>query len=80
MSKAAQRLCFPLLLLVLVSPALGQEILPKPEPPFQGVIGRTAKDSVPDFPKQVEAPKGAQRWLRLFGQHFRFDKWNSCRV
>ncbi len=21
-----------------------------------------------------------KRWLRLFGQHFRFAKWNSCRV
>src|SRR5215510_60006 len=36
-----------------------QEVLPKPDPPFQGKIGRTVKDSTPDFPKGVEAPAGA---------------------
>jgi hypothetical protein len=25
-----------------------QEVLPLPEPPFRGIIGRTYKDSVPD--------------------------------
>jgi len=35
-----------------------QEVLPKPEAPFHGKIGRTAKDSVPDFPKGLEAPPG----------------------
>jgi arylsulfatase len=34
-----------------------QEVLPKPEPPFKGKIERTAKDSTPDFPKGIEAPK-----------------------
>src|SRR3974390_10969 len=28
--------------------AQAQEVLPLPEPPFKGVIGRTYKDSVPD--------------------------------
>ena len=32
-------------------------VLLKPQPAFQGVIGRTVKDSKPDFPKGVEAPK-----------------------
>jgi hypothetical protein len=27
--------------------------------------------------KQVAIPV---RWFRLSGQHFGFDKWNSCRV
>lgn len=36
-----------------------QEVLPRPEQPFGGKIGRTPKDSTPDFPKGVEAPKGA---------------------
>lgn len=36
-----------------------QEVLPKPEAPFKGKIGRTIKDSIPDFPKAVQAPKGA---------------------
>jgi arylsulfatase len=30
-----------------------------PPAPFKGQIGLSAKDSKPDFPKQVEAPKGA---------------------
>ena len=36
-------------------PARAQEVLPKPEQPFGGKIGRTAKESTPDFPKGVEA-------------------------
>jgi hypothetical protein len=35
-----------------------RNVLPIPEQPFRGVVGRTAKDSTPDFPKQVEAPTG----------------------
>jgi len=42
-----------------------EEILPKPEPPFQGKIGRTVKDSTPDFPKGVEAPAGAPNVLLI---------------
>src|SRR6516162_5660072 len=42
-----------------------REILPKPEPPFQGKIGRTVKDSTPDFPKGVEAPAGAPNVLLI---------------
>ena len=33
------------------SPIGGQEILPVPDPPFGGVIGRKANESKPDFPK-----------------------------
>ena len=40
-----------------------QEILPRPEQPFGGKIGRITKDSVKDFPKVVEAPKGAPNVL-----------------
>src|SRR5215472_15711379 len=47
------------------SPAIGQEALPRPEPPFKGKIGRTVKGSVPDFPKGVEAPKGAPNVLLI---------------
>jgi arylsulfatase len=51
--------------LVTVAPALAQETLPPPEPPFKGKIGRTVKDSTPDFPKGVEAPKGAPNILLI---------------
>jgi arylsulfatase A-like enzyme len=46
--------------------ASAQEVaLPKPQPAFQGVIERTAKDSKPDFPKGLEAPKGAPNVLLI---------------
>jgi arylsulfatase len=42
-----------------------ETILPKPKPPFNGKIGRTVKDSTPDFPKGVEAPAGAPNVLLI---------------
>jgi arylsulfatase A-like enzyme len=43
----------------------GSPVLPFPEPPFGGVIGRTAKESKPDFPASVKAPKGAPNVLLI---------------
>ncbi|NLS02733.1 arylsulfatase [Rhizobium sp. P32RR-XVIII] len=43
--------------------ALAQDTLPRPDQPFKGVIGRTANDSTPDFPKPIEAPKDAPNIL-----------------
>jgi arylsulfatase len=43
--------------------ATAQEALPRPEPPFKGRIGRTTKDSKPDFPKEAQAPRGAPNIL-----------------
>jgi arylsulfatase len=43
----------------------GSAVLPAPEPPFGGVIGRTAKESTPDFPKAVTAPAGAPNVLLI---------------
>ena len=40
-------------------------VLPKPEPSFAGKIGRTVKESTPDFPKGVEAPAGAPNVLLI---------------
>ncbi len=40
-----------------------QDVLPRPEQPFGGRIGITVQDSVKDFPKEVEAPKGAPNVL-----------------
>jgi arylsulfatase len=53
------------LLLGLPSAAFPQEVLPQPEPQFKGKIGRTVKDSTPDFPKGVEAPQGAPNVLLI---------------
>ena len=41
----------------------GSPILPVPDPPFGGVIGRKANESKPDFPSDVTAPKGAPNVL-----------------
>lgn len=49
--------------LVLGLGAFAQEVLPAPPAPFKGQIGLTAKDSKPDFPKPVHAPKGAPNVL-----------------
>ena len=40
-----------------------QDVLPKPEPAFHGTIGKTYKDSKPDFPKPLQAPAGAPNVL-----------------
>ena len=39
--------------------ALAVDVLPQPEPPFKGKIGLTSKESVPDWPQPIKAPKGA---------------------
>jgi hypothetical protein len=48
------------------------EILPRPEPPFHGKIGRTVKDSTPDFPKGIEAPPGAPNVLLILSDDVGF--------
>jgi arylsulfatase len=48
-----------------VLPTEAQEVLPRPQPAFKGKIGRTAKDSTPDFPKGITAPKGAPNVLLI---------------
>jgi hypothetical protein len=54
------------LLALSAAPAPAQEsVLPKPEAPFQGKIGRTVKESTPDFPKGLEAPTGAPNVLLI---------------
>ncbi|OYW24138.1 MAG: arylsulfatase [Planctomycetales bacterium 12-60-4] len=44
---------------------LQRNVLPIPEPQFKGKIGRTVKASESDFPKSVEAPKGAPNVLLI---------------
>jgi arylsulfatase A-like enzyme len=46
-------------------PSAGAEILPMPAPPFEGVIGRKASESKPDFPRAVTAPTGAPNVLLI---------------
>ena len=60
------------ILLILLALAFGlatsswaQDVLPRPEQPFGGTIGRTAKESRTDFPKAINAPKGAPNVLLI---------------
>ena len=56
--------CLALLASCSQAPMTGdQGALPKPAPSFAGKIARTAKESTPDFPKGIEAPKGAPNVL-----------------
>jgi hypothetical protein len=45
--------------------ARAQDVLPRPEQPFKGHIGRTIEDSVKDFPKEVKAPDGVPNILLI---------------
>jgi arylsulfatase len=57
---------FTLAQVTTTPPASGSSvILPRPGQPFKGKIGRTAKDSTPDFPKPLAAPKGAPNVLLI---------------
>jgi arylsulfatase len=47
----------------LAASSWAQEVLPRPDQPFRGTIGRTVKDSTPDFPKEITPPKGAPNIL-----------------
>jgi arylsulfatase A-like enzyme len=47
------------------APAGGAQVLPVPDQRFNGVIGSKAKESKPDFPKGVSAPKGAPNILLI---------------
>jgi len=49
--------------MILSTAAIAQDVLPRPEPSFKGYIGRKAKESTTDFPKEVAAPKGAPNIL-----------------
>jgi arylsulfatase A-like enzyme len=49
--------------LLITTSSLAQTTLPQPPSPFAGEIGLSSKDSKPDFPKQVAAPKGAPNVL-----------------
>jgi hypothetical protein len=45
--------------------ARAQDVLPRPPQLFKGKIGRTVKDSTPDFPQEVSAPQGAPNILLI---------------
>jgi arylsulfatase len=50
---------------VRATDAATPDVLPEAPPLFKGTIGRTVKDSKPDFPKGAEAPAGAPNVLLI---------------
>jgi arylsulfatase A-like enzyme len=65
MKTIRSQTCLLLLGALICATTVHAQVLPQPEPPFKGKIGRTVKDSTPDFPKEVEAPKGAPNILLI---------------
>ena len=63
--KCSKMLAGCLLLVCGIFQATSQEVLPPPPPTFKGEIGLSYKDSKPDFPKPVQAPKGAPNVLLI---------------
>ena len=45
--------------------AMAQNVLPRPVTDFNGKMGQTVATSTPDFPKQVQAPKGSPNVLLI---------------
>ena len=57
--------------------AFAQDVLPRPEPPFKGVIGQTYKDSKPDKIPLITAPKGAPNVLVVLIDDSGFGQWST---
>ena len=58
-------------------PAEAQEVLPRPEPKFNGIIGKTYKDSTPDKIPIVKAPEGAPNVLFIMIDDAGFGDWST---
>jgi len=61
----------------LPASAKAQEVLPQPEPPFKGNIGRTYKDSTPDKIAIIKAPDGAPNVLLILIDDCGFGQWST---
>src|SRR5499433_3346739 len=62
---------------MLAWPVGAQEVLPRPEPPFKGVIGETYKDSTPDKIPLIRAPDGAPNVLVVLIDDSGFGQWST---
>ena len=58
-------------------PVFAQEVLPRPEPPFKGVIGETYKTSTPDKIPIIKAPDGAPNVLIVLIDDSGFGQWST---
>ena len=62
---------------LLAWPALAQDVLPRPEPPFKGIIGETYKTSTPDKIPLIKAPDGAPNVLIVLIDDSGFGQWST---
>ena len=62
---------------VLTWPAIAQEVLPRPEPSFNGMIGETYKDSRPDKIPLIKASDGAPNVLIVLIDDSGFGQWST---
>jgi arylsulfatase A-like enzyme len=60
-----------------VPTASAQDVLPRPDPKFNGVIGQTYKDSTPDKIPLVKAPAGAPNVLLIMIDDSGFGQWGT---
>lgn len=60
----------------LTASAAAQEVLPRPEPKFKGIIGRTYKDSTMDKIPITKAPEGAPNVLYVMIDDTGFGSWS----
>ena len=58
-------------------PAMAQDVLPRPDPKFQGIIGQTYKDSTPDKIPIITAPAGAPNVLFIVIDDAGFGDWST---
>src|SRR5262249_55609713 len=77
--KLALGLSVSLTCLLIVAPIVGLalELLPRPGPPFDGVIVETYKDSKPDKIPLIKAPEGAPNFLVVLIDDSGFGQWST---
>ena len=63
--------------ILLSGGVLAQEVLPRPEPPFNGQIGRTYKESQPDKIPLTKAPAGAPNVLMILIDDAGYGSWST---
>ncbi len=78
-SKSIAKLSVSLSLLsmALAGSVSAQDVLPRPDPKFKGIIGRTYKDSTPDKIPLIKAPVGAPNVLFIMIDDAGFGDWGT---
>src|SRR5579863_8519087 len=66
-----------LVCLVFAGNLSAQEVLPRPDPKFKGIIGQTYKDSKPDKIPLIKAPAGAPNVLFIMIDDAGFGDWST---